>query len=113
MRVKMTVVFLTALLCFSFSSACLAQERGYFNQMGYVFTRGLKNIVSFPWEIPVTIKQHDQNDNGAPRFFRDTAGFFDGAFRAVTRLGAGLWDVPFCLVPGDQNDMPLKPEAFF
>jgi hypothetical protein len=104
---------LLTLFCFSFSSSCPAQEKGYFPQVGYVFTRGLKNVVSFPWEIPVTIKEHDQNDNGDPRFYRDTAGFFDGAFRSVTRLGCGLWDMFFCLVPGDQNDLPLKPEAFF
>ena len=113
MRLKITGFMLVFMFCLSFGPACSAQEKGYFEQMGYVFTRGLKNIVSFPWEIPVTLQKHDQDDNGTPRFLRATAGFFDGAFRAVTRLGCGLWDVPFSLVPGEQNDLPLKPEAFF
>ena len=112
-KVKMTGLILVVLLCLSFSPACLAQERGYFAQMGHVFIRGLKNTVSFPWEIPATIKQHDQNADGNPRVLRDVAGFFDGAFRGVTRLGCGVWDVFFSVVPGDQNDLPLKPEAFF
>ena len=113
MRVKLTGLMLVALLCLSLSPVCLAQEPGYFSQMGHVFTRGLKNLVSFPWEIPVTIKEHDQTDDGNPRVFRDTAGFFDGTFRAVTRLGCGVWDIFFSIVPGDQNDLPLKPETFF
>jgi len=88
-------------------------EEGYFKQMGKTFTRGVKNIVSFPWEIPATIQKHDATDNGNPRFFRDTAGFFDGIFRAVTRLGCGIWDVPFSMIPGDQDSLPLVPETFF
>ena len=113
MRAKLTRLLLVLLLCISFSPVCFAQELGYFAQMGHVFTRGAKNMVSFPWEIPATIQQHDQNNDGNPRFIRDMTGFFDGTFRAVTRLGCGVWDVLFSVVPGDQNDLPLKPEAFF
>ena len=109
----MTGLAFALLVGLSFSPSCLAQEPGYFNQMGHVFTRGIKNLVSFPWEIPATIQKHDQTDDGNPRCIRDTTGFFDGAFRALTRLGCGVWDVVFCAVPGDQNDLPLKPEAFF
>ena len=51
-RVKMTGLVLVAMLCGSFSPVCLAQEEGYFSQMGQALVRGGKNIVSFPWEIP-------------------------------------------------------------
>ena len=113
MKARMTGLIYVLLFCLAFSPACLAQEQGYFAQMGQTFTRGVKNLVSFPFEIPTTIAKHDSEDNGNPRFFRDTAGFFDGTFRAVTRLGCGAWDVLFSLVPGQQNDLPLKPETLF
>ncbi len=113
MRIRMTGLMLVLLFCLAFSPACAAEEQGYFAQMGQSFTRGVKNLVSFPWEIPATIAKHDREDNGDPRLFRDTAGFFDGTFRALTRFGCGAWDVVFSLVPGDQNDLPLKPETLF
>jgi hypothetical protein len=101
------------LFCVSFSPAYAAEESGYFTQFGQAFTRGLKNIVSFPWEIPSTISRHDQKTDGNPRVFRDMAGFVDGTFRAVTRFGCGVWDVLFSVVPGQQNELPLKPDTFF
>ncbi len=113
MRVRITGLVFAVLFCLSLGTDCWAQEQGYFVQMGQALTRGVKNMVSFPWEIPATIKQHDQDDNGNPRIFRDTAGFIDGMFRAATRLGCGVWDVLFSAVPGQQNELPLKPEALF
>jgi len=105
--------FALLVLMTSFSSVSLAQEQGYFTQLGHTFTRGVKNVVSFPWEIPVTIQKHDQTDDGNPRVFRDTAGFFDGTFRALARFGCGAWDMVFSLVPGQQESLPLTPETFF
>lgn len=89
-----------------------AQEAGYFQQWGKTFNRGLKNIVSAPLEIPYTVGKYDR-ESGNPRVLRDTAGFFDGLFRTVTRLGCGVWDVVFASVPGAQEGLPLKPESFF
>jgi len=108
------VGLMLVMLLWSVSSfAYAAEEPGYFTQMGRAFTRGLKNMVSFPWEIPTTIRQYDQKADDNPRAFRDAAGFVDGTFRAVTRLGCGVWDVVFSVVPGQQNELPLKPETFF
>ena len=113
MRVKMTGFAAVLLFCLVLSPACFAQEQGYFVQMGQALTRGVKNMVSFPWEIPSTIAKYDRENDGNPRFFRDTAGFFDGTFRAATRLGCGVWDVLFSVVPGQQNELSLKPETLF
>ena len=112
MRARMTGLMFVLLFCLA-SSAYAAEEPGYFTQMGQVFTRGVKNMVSFPWEIPSTIGRYDQKNDGNFRAFRDAAGFVDGTFRAVTRLCCGAWDVLFSVVPGQQNELPLKPEAFF
>jgi hypothetical protein len=109
---RISLVF-AVLCCLVFSSAYAAEEPGYFTQLGQAFTRGLKNMVSFPWEIPSTISRYDQKTEGNPRVFRDAAGFVDGTFRAVTRLGCGVWDILFSLVPGQQNELPLKPETLF
>jgi len=112
-RVGMTVLIFALLFCLASSSSCLAQEQGYFAQMGQALSRGAKNIVSFPWEIPSTIGRYDKKTDGNPRAFRDAAGFVDGTFRAVTRLGCGVWDVLFSVVPGQQDELPLTPKAFF
>ena len=112
MRVRMTALMFVCSFFLTFSTVHAAEEP-YFTQMGQALTRGLKNMVSFPWEIPSTIDRYDQKDNGTPRVFRDAAGFVDGTFRAVTRLGGGIWDVLFSVVPGAQNELPLKPETFF
>ncbi len=113
MRVRMIGLMFVLLFCLAFSPACTAKEPGYFAQLGQAFTRGLKNMVSFPWEIPSTIGRYDQKNDGNPRAFRDAAGFVDGTFRAVTRLGCGVWDVLFSVVPGQQDELPLTPKSFF
>ena len=76
MQVRWFSVILVLMVLMPFRSA-YAYPPGYWKQMGITFTRGVKNLVSFPWEIPATIAKHDNEDNGNPRFFRDTAGFFD------------------------------------
>ncbi len=113
MRGKVADLLLAGILCFlAVPSVGMAQESGYFNQMGRTFGRGIKNIVSCPWEVPYTIGKYDRETVNC-RAFRDTAGFFDGVFRTVTRFGCGVWDVLFCAVPGAQEGLPLKPETFF
>ncbi|HOW58998.1 MAG TPA: hypothetical protein PLO78_04650 [Candidatus Omnitrophota bacterium] len=91
----------------------LANEEGYFAQMSRTMVTGLKNIVSSPWEIPYTMGQYDQKDDGNSRAIRGAAGFVDGTFRSLTRFCCGFWDVAFSVVPGDQEGLPLKPETFF
>ena len=113
MKTRIAGIVFLFLLFFPLASSCLAQEPGYFEALGKTFTRGIKNIVSFPWEIPSTIARHDREDDGNPKAFRDVAGFFDGTFRSVARLGCGVWDVLFSPVPGQQDGLPLKPETFF
>ena len=113
MKVGKTWLVFVLLFCLVFCPLCVAQEPGYFTQMGQAFTRGLKNMVSFPWEIPSTIGRYDQKTDGNSRVFKDMAGFVDGTFRAVTRLGSGVWNVLFAAVPGQQDGLPLKPETLF
>ena len=93
--------------------AAYAAEKGYWGQLGETFTRGVKNVISSPWEIPYSIHKHDKTDNGNPRLVRDTTGLVDGIFRTVTRFGCGAWDMVWAFVPGDQEGLPLKPETFF
>lgn len=111
--VKVKILVGALLFCLAYSHAYAAEEPGYFTQMGRAFTRGIKNIVSFPWEIPATIRRYDQKADGNPRAFRDLAGLLDGTFRSVTRLGCGVWDVLFFVVPGQQDELPLTPKSFF
>ena len=113
MRRKIVMLLIAGALFAGLSPVCEAQEQGYFTKLGQTFTRGIKNVVSFPWEIPTTIREHDSQDNGNPRVFRDTAGFFDGTFRALERFGCGAWDMVWAFVPGAQEGLPLKPETFF
>ena len=113
MRVRMTGLMFVFLFCLVLGPVCFAQEQGYFAQMGQAFTRGVKNMVSFPWEIPATIAKHDRDNDGNPRAFRDAAGFVDGTFRAMTRLGCGVWDVLFSVVPGQQEELPITPKSLF
>jgi hypothetical protein len=112
MKTRTAILLVAALIIFQIPSA-FAVQRGYFGQLGYTFARGVKNIVSSPWEIPYTIRKHDQTDNGNPRVFRDAAGFFDGILRTLTRLGDGVWDLGWAFVPGEQEGLPLEPETFF
>jgi hypothetical protein len=110
----MAGLMLVWVLCLAYCPVCAAQEEpGYFTQLGQTFTRGVKNLVSFPWEIPSAIGEYDKKTDGNSRAFRDMAGFVDGTFRAVTRLGCGVWDVFSSVVPGQQDGLPLKPETFF
>lgn len=74
-------------------------------------TRGLKNIVGAPLEIPATIARHHAG-SGRP-VIRETAGLFDGLFRTVARAGNGFFDTAFVFVPGEQEGYPMDPETLF
>lgn len=113
MRFKILGIMLVWMLHFSVISAYANTEPGYFAQMKKTFTRGFKNTLSAPWEIPYTIRQYEQKKNGGNRFFQDAAGSVDGVLRMVTRYACAAWDMVFSVVPGQQDGMPLKPETFF
>lgn len=100
-------------LCLSFGSADAQEKSVYMTQMGHTFSRGVKNVISAPWEIPSTISQYDKKNDGNPRVFRNAAGFVDGFFRTVTRYSCAVWDMIFSTVPGQQEGIPLEPKAFF
>ncbi len=112
---KKIVAFLILFLCIGMLPSAFAKEGdSYWKMLGETFSRGFKNIISAPWEIPHTIVIHDSNDDGDPRFFRDARGFFDGTLRTVTRLGGGAFDTVLALIPGLQEGLPaLDPETFF
>ena len=74
-------------------------------------SRGVRNIIGAPLEIPVTICHYHQGE-GRP-VIRHAAGFFDGTFRMVSREVNGLMDALLVLVPGEQDGIPLDPETLF
>ncbi len=85
---------------------------GYWKNLGYDWTRGIKNMVSFPLEIPITVREYHQG-TGYP-VVRHLAGFVDGLFQGMERLGSGAWDiVPASVFPGIQEGVPVTPETLF
>ncbi len=109
-KIGMLLVLILALTAFSGRPA-MAAQKSYWENMKHDFGRGLKNVVSFPLEIPITIQEYHEKP-GRP-FIRHTAGFFDGFVQAVERLGSGLWDFAAMLVQGAQNGVPASPETLF
>jgi len=112
MRIRWALT-LALILVFSQASSAFAGEQGYWGKLGSTFSKGFKNVISSPWEVPYTIRQHDKVNDGNPRLFRDTAGLFDGLFRAMTRFGSGAWNMAWAFMPGDQEGLSLEPEVFF
>ena len=85
---------------------------GYWKNMGNDWVRGVKNIVSFPLEIPITIKEYHEGP-GYP-VVRHLTGLADGIFQSIERLGSGLWDIlPSSIFPGIQEGFPVTPETLF
>lgn len=99
------------LLCLTLLFPGSAQA-GYWKNLGNDWTRGIKNIVSFPFEIPLTIQEHHQGA-GYP-VVKHLTGLADGIFQGVARLGSGLWDIiPAGVIPGIQEGFPVNPETLF
>ncbi len=113
MRSKCLLAMAGFVVFLSVAPTVFAAEQGYFAKLGATFSRGVRNVVSSPYEIPYTIGKYDGKNDGNPRVFRDVAGFFDGVFRTVTRFGSGAWDIAWAFIPGDQEGLPLEPETFF
>ena len=67
------------------------------NEVRVKLTRGLKNVFTFPLEIPYqACKQYHASDT----FGNRTLGTLGGACRGISlgllRFGSGLWDVATC-----------------
>ena len=111
---KKTFLFLLLVSALTLLQArpVLAGEGTYLGNMKRDFVRGIKNVVSSPLEIPITIQEYHEKA-GRPGV-RHLAGFFDGAVQSVERAGSGLWDLCFAMwIPGDQEGLPPKPETLF
>ena len=100
-------IILAALILFPSS----VYAGSYCQNMKHDLSRGFKNILSSPLEIPITIQEYHESA-GYP-VIRHTIGFFDGTFRMIKRAGSGLWDFVVALIPGDQEGLPLNPETLF
>ena len=88
-----------------------AAGSSYPENLGKAWFRGVKNIVSFPLEIPLMARAYDSAP-GLP-VIRHMGGAVEGVFRGIGRLGAGLWDIPAGLIPGFQEGIPMDPETLF
>ena len=84
---------------------------GYWANMLHDDVRGVKNVLSSPLEIPITVGEYDQKP-GRP-FVRQMAGAADGIVQMAARAGSGLWDFLAALVPGNQEGLPVEPETLF
>lgn len=96
---------------FSASSAAFAQESSYFGSLGRAWKRGLTNIVTSPLEIPVTVREYHSKE-GRP-VIRHSAGFVDGTFQMLERLGSGVFDLLVSPIPGQQEGIAVEPETLF
>ncbi len=83
----------------------------YQSKLEQGLTRGFKNIVGAPLEIPVTIAHYNAGP-GRP-VIRHVGGFFDGFFRMVEREVNGLFDTVLVFLPGEQDGHPMTPETLF
>lgn len=106
MKKTAALVFIVFLLV----SPSLAHA-GYWKNLGHNVNRGIKNMVSFPLEIPIAIGEHHRHEGyPAIKHFR---GLSDGIFKAVNRMASGFWDIPAGLTPGVQEGFPVDPETLF
>ena len=100
--------FFLAVLC---TSDNYAQEPGYFSSLGRNVVRGTKNLVSFPAELVMTVK--DPRYQSEPPILRTLHGLTDGTVRSFQRAFSGVWDFFVALIPSQQEGMPVKPETLF
>lgn len=110
---KKTAPFLIFTLVFGLflSGPAWAVEKPYWDNWKRDFGRGVKNVLSSPLEIPITIQ--DYHEKAGYPVVRHTTGFFDGTVKFVERAGSGLWDLITMWIPGDQEGLPPTPETLF
>ena len=111
MKKSLIILIFIVLLAAAQGRPALAGEGAYGGNMRRDFVRGLKNVISSPLEIPITIQEYHEKA-GRP-LVRHIAGFFDGAVQCVERAASGLWDFVVMWLPGDQEGLPPKPETLF
>jgi hypothetical protein len=93
------------------TAQCAFAGAEYQGKLEAGLSRGVRNIIGAPLEIPVTIHKYHEGD-GRP-VIRETAGLVDGTFRMVSREVSGLMDTLLVLLPGEQDGIPLNPETLF
>lgn len=109
---------LVLLLCVTASASAFAvetNEAAYPANFKYDVVRGSTNIVAAPYEVYTTTREHHLN-NGPEQnkgITRDIAGFVDGTFRMITRVGSGIWDHVIAAIPGAQEGYPVDPELLY
>ena len=108
---RLIAFLLVAAMVFPAVAFAGGNSSGYFKNMGQDYWRGLKNVITGPLEIPITVQDYHEQA-GAP-VIRHLAGFVDGTFRALTRMGSGLFDFMAGVLPGYQEGFPVKPETLF
>jgi putative exosortase-associated protein (TIGR04073 family) len=107
MKIKILLMSLIGLLITTPAFA----EDSYLHAMRRDLVRGFKNVLTSPLEIPIAIQEYHESA-GKP-YVRQMAGFFDGTFQMLTRLGSGVWDIPAAFIPGIQEGLPPTPETLF
>lgn len=112
---RILILSLTLLVLFNGSllHATELDSDDYTDNMKLVLTRGIKNSVSSPAEIPLTVAEHSKEGHGRPPVLREVAGLVDGSFQTIERLGSGLWDLFWAFVPGNQDGVLVEPEVLF
>ncbi len=104
-------LILTLTLGLFLSGPAWAAQGTYWGNLKHDFARGCKNVLSSPFEIPVTMREYRQKP-GYPGV-RYTTGFFDGVVQGIERFGSGLWDFIAMWIPGNQEGLPPTPETLF
>lgn len=108
---KKTGVLVLLLVLALGSPRLLADQRNYFQNIGYDYVRGFKNMLSAPAEIVLGVR--DYPANGEAGWIRGTRGFFDGSFKMINRFMSGAWDLFAAVIPGYQEGIPPAPETLF
>ena len=97
---------------FVFIQAAFAEvENSYQQNMQYDLVRSVKNILGAPLEIPYTMNNYRESQQRP--VIRETAGFFSGVFRMISREGSGMADFLCAFMPGNQEGFPVTPETLF
>lgn len=111
MKKNQWIIFIYFIFLFPASLWAESGVVNYFKTMGKDYVRGVKNVISSPAEIPITMKEY-RGKEGYPVFLQ-MAGFADGTFQMIARCGSGLWDFGAGLIPGAQDGYPPDPETLF